>query len=268
MNLLDEWQMWMQAAGSAEKTITTRRHAMNALCSHAGLDSIESCTSRQALAWLANCRNDWTRQTYYSCLLAFYHWAEPNIGLEDITLKLPRPRSPKSVPRPVDWKIIERALLHPVSARANAYLTLAAFAGLRVSEVAAVHGEKIDLTDGLLWVKGKGGKLAALPMHPLIVRLAEGMPSHSFWFPGASDGHVGSVAVSQTLKRTLIAAGAARTVQAHQVRHSHCSELLDAGNNVRVVQELMRHGSLQTTQGYARVRDSSLRAAINGLRAA
>ena len=149
--------------------------------------------------------------------------------------------------------------------RTRAMILLAAFAGLRVHEIAKVRGEHLDLVDRRLTVHGKGDITATLPLHHRIVEhaYAAGMPRTGWWFPGSDRGHQRRESVGQTIKEVMVRAGVLGS--AHQLRHWYGSELLANGVDLRTVQELMRHRSVSSTQIYTQVTDQRRVAGIDSL---
>lgn len=249
---LDEWAEWMAAVGSSPKTVRTRVQGIEGLARHAGLDDPARISTRQIVSWLAVDRAAWTRLTYWYSVQAWGAWlVARGYRPADPAAPIPRPASPKSVPRPVPDACIDRMLTDPVSGRAYAYTTLAVFAGLRVHEIAKFKGE--DIMGAWLYVHGKGGSDAAIPVHPRIQRLAAGMPKVGFWFPGADGGHVRPRSVTLTLSSALRAAGC--VASAHALRHSYGTRLLRGSRNLRTVQALMRHKSVGATERYTQVAD-------------
>ena len=144
-------------------------------------------------------------------------------------------------------------------------MLLAAYAGLRVHEVAKIHGRDIDWFNDSIVVTGKGGKTARIPLHDRLVVLARDMPRDDWWFPSPSrPGPVRSHAVSASIRRTMQTCG--YDGKPHQLRHFYGTELVRAGVHLRVVQQLMRHESPATTAIYTQVDDEQLRAGIAALR--
>ncbi|NDC35960.1 MAG: integrase [Synechococcaceae bacterium WB9_2_112] len=167
------------------------------------------------------------------------------------------PRRPERSPRPVADEDLIALLGTPMRDRTRVMLLLAALAGLRVSEIARVRGEDIDLGAARIHVTGKGGKQAWVPLHPILAEVAAGMPRAGWWFPGNSARPGQAVrpkSVSDILSGVMRRAGVPGTP--HALRHWYASTLLDDGADLRTVQELMRHSSIQTTQVYTRVKDS------------
>jgi integrase/recombinase XerD len=265
-DLIEGWIDWLRAGGAGDGTCDLRRKTIRLLCGHAGTTDPLTITSRQIVAWLADCRAPNTRATYRTGAASFYAWAVAEQLLErDPMARVPKARTPRSMPQPVSWRLLADVLDHPVSARTNAYVILAAFAGLRVFEIAKIHGRDIDLHNGVLYVNGKGGVQSAIPMHPRVERLTQGMPSSSYWFPGRGRPHVHARSVSAAIRRALLSVGAPSNAHAHQLRHTYGTELMTRTGDLRVVQELMRHASPSTTAGYTQVANRAKRMAIESL---
>jgi site-specific recombinase XerD len=151
--------------------------------------------------------------------------------------------------------------------RTRAYIQLGALAGLRVHEIAKIHGRDIDPYTGALTVVGKGGKVAVIPLHDDLLALARENPSDAYWFPSYTRaGHVSSHAVSAAIRGAMIRAGFVG--KPHQLRHFYGTELVRAEVNLRVVQQLMRHESPASTAIYTDVDYDQLRDGIDRLRRA
>lgn len=260
---LDEWAEWMAAVGSSPKTVKTRVQGIEALTRFVGLDDPAMVTTRQIVSWLAPDRAKWTRLTYWYSVQAWGAWlATKGYVTQDPAAPIPRPSMPRSAPRPVPDPVIDRMLTNPVSTRAYAYTTLAVYAGLRAHEIAKFKAE--DIMGAWLYVNGKGGADAAIPVHPRIKALAGGMPKQGYWFAGADAGHVHARSVSLTLSSALRAAGCSSS--AHALRHSFGTQLLRTSRNLRTTQTLMRHQSIAATERYTQVSDRDQVEAISRLR--
>lgn len=259
--LLDEWADWYRAAGGSKNTITTRTGNVALLCAHAGTVDPVSLTPTQIVRWLARCKTQRTRCTYSSSARMWFAWLVDRGYRDDNPMdEVPKPRWPRGVPRPVTTQALTDAL--EVAGRTTrAYISLAAYAGLRVHEIAKVRGE--DFADGWLYVVGKGDKAAALPVHPALEQLRRGWPEQGYWFPGSDDGHVQPPAVTSGVGRTFAKAG--HDVTAHQLRHWYGTWLQRTTKDVRVTQELMRHASLASTQIYTEVSSAAKIDAIGRL---
>jgi integrase len=261
---LDEWADWMLATGASAKTVRTRVQGIEGLARHAGVQDPAAVTTRQIVAWLARGElSPWTRLTYWHSVAAWGAWlVARGYRVVDPAAGLPRPRNPQNRPRPVPDHVIDEMLNHPASTRAYAYTVLAVCQGLRVHEIAKFRGE--DVQGDWLYVTGKGGQQAAVPVHPRTKRLAAGMRPRGYWFPGAMNGHVRPVSVSLTLSKAIRAAGGNAT--AHALRHSYGTALLRRTRNLRVTQQMLRHSSVAATERYTLVSARDMVEAIGQLR--
>jgi len=144
-------------------------------------------------------------------------------------------------------------------------ILLAAYAGLRASEIAAMHGRWVDRVAGTVRVHGKGGSDDVIPLHPVLLDEAEHYPSRGYWFPSPYrlGMPVKGASVSNVISDAFARIGVDAT--AHQLRHWFGSSLIEGGVDIRVVQELMRHRSLNTTAIYTRVPDTQRREALSAL---
>ena len=255
----------MRSSGRSEKTIGCRVSTVRMLCARAGVD-LPSATARQLAAALED--RAWspgTLQTYHAQLRAFYRWAvRAGHRIDDPMLLLDRPRPVRYLPRPITNDELQAILGAELTAKTRLMVLLAAYAGLRASEIARIHGRDVD--GDQLWVTGKGGKRAVVTLH------AVGQRARPRRCPGPGGGSrrlsgpvkpVRGNSVTITVARAMRAAGVNAT--AHRARHWHGSTQLRQHANIRVVQENMRHASLQSTQGYTEVADAERRAAILAL---
>jgi integrase/recombinase XerD len=159
-----------------------------------------------------------------------------------------------------------RLLLTRMHHRTRVMILLAALAGLRVSEIARARGDDVDVSAPRIFVIGKGGTRKWLPLHPLLVDVALEMPRRGWWFPANSTrpgDHVHPKSVSDIVGNAMRRAGARGTP--HSLRHWTGTTLLDDGADLRTVQEILRHKSVATTQGYTKVSDVRRGEAINRL---
>lgn len=254
--LLDYWEQWMRAtAGASERTVETRLGGIEALCHHAGTDDPVSLTTRQIVAWLADQRAAWTRRTYAMTARQWHRWlVDQGFREDDPTAKLPLPPQPRGVPRPASSEALD-AVLTDATRRLLAYIELAAFEGLRVHEIAKLRGEDFDDDGDWLYVRGKGGREWALPVHGRVQMLRRGFPARGWWFPSRRrpEGHVSPNSVTQAVSRAFRRHG--YDVTAHQLRHWFGTHALRTSKDLRVTQELMRHQSSSSTQIYTEVAD-------------
>jgi len=162
-----------------------------------------------------------------------------------------------------------------LAVRDRALLETAYAAGLRISEIAGLRLADLDLARGEVRVVGKGNKervgLLGRPAREVLDEyLAEVRPSlrarssradEAAVFLNSRGEPLGVRGVRMRIDRLVRMAGLPEGVSPHTLRHSFASHLLDGGADLRVVQELLGHASLATTQIYTHVSPSRLRSA-------
>ncbi|WP_237157095.1 tyrosine-type recombinase/integrase [Mycobacteroides abscessus] len=267
--LLTEWELWQTASRLKAVTIGERLRvialfALEAGCNPATAQPIE------VMRWLASHAIDWsesTAATYHSYLRAWFKWLVlMDYRIDNPMAKLGSPKYPDRVPRPVPDDGLARLLRSRMHHRTRVMILMASLGGLRVHEIAKFRGEDIDLARRVFYVHGKGGSKEMLPLHPLLAEAALTMSERGWWFPSNSNRpgqHVHSKGVSDIIGQAMRRAGIPGTP--HSLRHWFGTTLLDDGEDVRVVQTLLRHKSLATTAIYTKVPDERRQAAINRL---
>ncbi len=176
---------------------------------------------------------------------------------------VPNPKTPKLLPRflSVDdiFSLVEkpegRGLL---SARDRAILELLYSSGLRVSELSGLDVEDINTKEGLLKVKGKGKKERIVPVGSKALDavksyLVERIPvkkKDKAMFLNRSGSRLTDRGVRRVVVKYARMIGISGRIGPHALRHSFASHLLQGGADLRVIQELLGHSSLSTTQKY------------------
>lgn len=255
---VEDWEIWQVAQRLSRRTIEERIRVIRLLHAETGEQPI-GIDSAGIVRWVASHDEDWsdsTACTYTSYLSAWFKWLQlTDRRIDNPMVKVGTPRTPDREPRPVSDPDVVKLLQTRMWESTRKMILLALLAGLRVHEIAKIRGEDIDLNARLLWIKGKGRKTRSIPLHPILVEIAAEMPAQGWWFPmrGCESEHVRSKSVSDIIGRTMRRAGVKGT--AHWLRHWYATTMLDNGIDVRVVQELLRHKSLATTQVYTKVSD-------------
>lgn len=254
------WRNWILASGMAATTAHDWPSTVQRTCRAVGVGPTELSTEQ--IAWyLASFQVPNTRQAYFNALSSWHRWLHETGRRPDNPMAmLRRPRVPRGTPRPVSTAALVRLLATPMVVKTRAAVTLAAYAGLRVHEIAKFRGEDLDRDESVLLVSGKGGVTYRLPVAAPIMVVAQEMPLHGYWYPGPSGGHVVSRTMTARITNAMRKAQVPGTP--HALRHWYATHLLRSGADAVTVQELMRHASLATTQVYVRADPESRRAAV------
>jgi integrase/recombinase XerD len=207
---------------------------------------------------------------YRSTLRGFYRFLAGQRWIEtDPTVDLEGPRAPRSLPRSLTVEEIERLLeaasgAAPLDLRDRALFEVAYGAGLRVSELVGIGSEEIDLENRWVRVRGKGNRERVVPLgrpacQAVRVYLARARPllqkrAVPQLFLNRRGGKLSRMGFYRILRRRGRRAGLTTTrLHPHLLRHSFATHLLHAGASLRVVQELLGHRSLTTTEIYTAV---------------
>ena len=262
-DVIEEYSAELRAGGAMPRTVLARVGGVTVLGQSCGKDPRWASTT-DVTRWLGDPElKAWSRTTYYGHARAWFAYlGATGRRNDDPTVRLKRPRAPRGVPRPLPRAQITDALAAS-GTNSRAFILLAAYAGMRVHEIAKIRGE--DVTAASIRIVGKGGHEEVVPTHPLIWAEAGERPGSGYWFPShARGGHMVAGSVSTSVRRVLSTIGI--DGHAHQLRHSFGTEVLrSSGGNVRVAQILLRHASLASTMIYTFVEQEEARAAVLGL---
>ncbi len=152
-----------------------------------------------------------------------------------------------------------------------AILMIGVYQGLRVAEICALDRHDVDVESLILTVReGKGAKDRILPLHRDVAAVVREYLSSRFdtspaLFLSRRGERISTSQVRRMVKAAAAEAGIAKNVSPHKLRHSFATLLLERGVNIRVVQELLGHSSLETTQIYTHVAKGPKQEAIDAL---
>jgi integrase/recombinase XerD len=211
-----------------------------------------------------------------SALRRYYRFlVRDGVRGDDPTARLRSPKLPRPLPKYLDGAQVERLLEAPdtgtaLGLRDRAMLELMYASGLRVSELVGLRHHQVQIERGLVQLVGKGGKERIVPMGEpaqdwirrylrqarpelagnvrsddlFVTNRGEAMGRNNFW---------------HLIKRYARAAGITSALSPHTLRHAFATHLLEHGADLRVVQTLLGHSDLSTTQIYTHVTRTRLR---------
>lgn len=266
LTIVERWELHMRGAGRSQRTIGETLRLLAHLQRDTGkeVEAITALDVSRFMAGLPVKQN--SRAAYFGHIAAFYRWVGEEGGV-NITARLPRPRSAKGLPRPITDEQLRDLLAVNMRHKTRVMILLAAFAGLRVHEIAKVRGEDVDLDARTIQITGKGNVTATLPLHPLLAQAAQTMPARGWWFPGNSRRPGQPIlrrAVGDIIGAAMGRAGIPNGT-AHRLRHWYGSKLVADGTDLRTAQTLLRHANLNTTAIYVAVSDPRRLEAIERL---
>ena len=250
LSLYDEWL----GEQTAESLLTA---GSSQIQSYLGLKLRQGASPRSSARFLSAARS-------------FYRWAlrEGHI-VEDPTLRIESPKQGRPLPKSLSETDVERLLGAPdlelaLEFRDRTMLEMLYACGLRVSELVGLQVEQVGLNQGIVRVLGKGGKERLVPMGEealdwLIqymrgprIELLKGQSSNVL-FPSNRSREMTRQTFWYRIKLYGERAGIQTHLSPHTLRHAFATHLLNHGADLRVVQMLLGHSDLSTTQIYTHV---------------
>ena len=209
---------------------------------------------------------DKVSRSYHNQLIsALRLFSRTVLGQSVEDLPLARPRRERRLPVVLSRDELHRFLGAVGNPKHLALLAVAYSAGLRVGEVVRLRLEDLDRDRGVVRIragKGKKDRLTLLSQTALILvdTYLDGVDPGVWLFPGARVGrHLSTRSVQKITAAARTRAGIIKPVTPHVLRHSFATHLHEAGTDVRLIQELLGHASVKTTEIYTHVSRRQLR---------
>lgn len=269
---------YLKAAQRSARTIRLRTYYIARLAQEIDQPDPYAVKLDDLVDWLAS--SEWkpeTRKSARASVVAFYDWAvrtERISARRNPARKLPPVSVPRGAPRPAPDSRLKKALA-AANDRDRLMVMLAAYAGLRRAEIAAVHPEDVDWKRDLLRVTGTGDQVRYVPIHPELrgelaaealrrqcgscgtgYRYRRYITVDGYLFAGR-DGHVKPDVPGRVVSRLLGGDWTARTL-----RHRFATEAYAAEHDLRAVQELLGHSTPDTTARWVQAAELAKRIAV------
>ena len=287
LHLMEAWlERLRDIRGSSEKTIDAYRRDVSGflgfLTHHLGGPVAKSALSDVGTpdmrAWMASERQRGisarSLARSLSAVKSFYRWLGETEGIESAAVTATRaPKLKQRLPRPVSADaardLIDRVEVQSaepwIAARDVAVVTLLYGCGLRISEALGLRRSDHPLPTTLR-IKGKGDKTRVVPVLPAAqnavseyLRLIPyDLAPDGPMFIGARGRQLNPRMIQKVIEQARLQLGLPATATPHALRHSFATHLLEAGGDLRSIQELLGHASLSTTQAYTAVNQAHL----------
>lgn len=275
---LNRFRTFQQSAGLGHRTIESREAVLRALASHSAqtparlaFDHLTAFLTRPH-AYTGAALAPGTKQVERSYLQVWSKWAlAENIISTDIATRLPRVKVPRRRGRPVVQAHVEAMLkIDSLWQTTLDMIAIAVNIGLRVNEIVSIHGHDYDPHSQRLRIVRKGGFIQYVRCNRAVVEIAERLPADGWWFASPypnklfpeGGGHILPKSASARMIVTMRRVGIKDPrLTGHSLRHFYCCLQLRIGTPIHVVQELMGHASLATTQMYIQVTDEEVNTA-------
>ncbi|HGZ71352.1 MAG TPA: integrase [Nitratifractor sp.] len=220
--------------------------------------------SEDIILFLSQFSNPRTRNRKLASINAFFHFLN-DLDFSAKTIKLPSAKTPSTLPLYLEYETIMQSVenIEPtnwIAMRDRAIILFLYASGIRVSE--AVNAKREDLSDGWLRVRyGKGEKERVVPVAnialiAITLYLNERNDDNPSLFINYKKSTLSRISIFKITKKYL-------AVSPHVLRHSYASGLILGGADLRIVQELLGHSSLITTQIYTHIQKPHLKETLN-----
>ena len=267
--------LWMES-GLSSNTLSAYRSDLRAYAAwlHAAASNLQQASRTQLRAYLAvrvdaGARPRTSARTLSSLRRFYRHLVREGIVSEDPTAQVDSPTPVRTLPKSLTEAQVETLLQAPdtstpLGLRDRAMLETLYATGLRVSELVGLTLLQLSTSQGVVRVIGKGGKERLVPLGEealawLATYLVEGRAQlikknvTDALFPTTRGGAMTRQAFWHNIKRHAKSAGIEKNLSPHTLRHAFATHLLNHGADLRVVQMLLGHADLSTTQIYTQV---------------
>lgn len=241
------------------------------------IDDADRLVFLQFMAYLRNEKQvkNSTLSRKLSTYRSFYRYLNEYMGIDQNPLEsIQSPKNKRNIPEflfvdEVQYFLDSYNAADDIQLRDQTLFTLMYACGLRVSEVASLTWDQVNVDSRIVRIVGKGDKERIVPFYK---GLDEQLKVYQlrFWEKYAKDNHVfvnqrgkglTSRGIQYIMQKHANEIQMNMTVHPHMLRHSFATHLLDNGADIRVVQELLGHSSLSTTQIYTHITNSKLQEA-------
>ncbi|MBF8251902.1 MAG: integrase/recombinase XerD [Actinobacteria bacterium] len=276
--------------GLAANSVAAYRRDLSKLSEFLGQSRVEDIDSTKIAEFISDLKHAKLAAASInrieSTLRTFFKYLQLEHGFADPTLEIESSKTARRLPKALSVEDIIKliaAALHegqPITLRDQTMVELLYSSGARVSELIGINMGDISLVESeegeitTLKLRGKGGKERVVPLGAFATKAideyktrirpelaAKSSKANSALFLNARGGRITRQSAWNIVLRAAESAGITQKVTPHVFRHSYATHLLDGGADIRVVQELLGHASVTTTQIYTlitidRVRES------------
>jgi integrase/recombinase XerD len=245
---------WLESQPGKPALTEVRRTDLLAWMSRGLAEGVKSSTAARRLSGL---------RRFYRFLL------REGLIAEDPTLRIDSPRLPRRLPDSLTEEEVDALLSEPdpgvaIELRDKAMLEILYGCGLRVSELTELRVDQVNLRQGVVRITGKGDKERLVPLGEeavdwLLQYMKEGRPellkgrSCDALFPGNRAAAMTRQTFWHRIRHYAVRVGIRKHLSPHTLRHAFATHLLNHGADLRVVQMLLGHSDLSTTQIYTHV---------------
>ncbi len=260
LNALDRFVKTLQLKAYSGSTIKNYRQEFLKLLVLLGDRPVDELTTdhiKSYMLWLIT-KQGYQESQANTAINAIKFYFEKVLLMPRVVYDLPRPKKPLVLPKVLGRKSIGMIINETVNLKHRCLLMLAYSAGLRVSEIVALRVSDIDSDRMCINVRrAKGKKDRVVSLSPVLLTELRNYykmyKPREYLFEGQGGGAYSVRSIQQVFKDAKGKAGIHMPGGIHSLRHSYATHLLEAGTDIRYIQELLGHNDIRTTWRYTHV---------------
>jgi integrase/recombinase XerD len=263
--LLNIYTNWMEVKRYSKSTTESYTNALLVFFSYHNQKNVDQITNQDIMDFnthyiLKKNLSATYQSQFINALKLFYQTVEKHkIDIE----KLIRPKQGHKLPKVISEEEVAAIINACKNLKHKTMLSLIYSAGLRRGEVLSLLKTDIDSKRMIITIRNaKGMKDRNVPLSPVILNMLreyyKEYKPNEYLFEGQYGGAYSPRSLEKTLKIAVALAGIKKNINLHMLRHSYATHLLEAGTNLRHIQELLGHKSPNTTQIYTHVSTEQL----------
>lgn len=178
-------------------------------------------------------------------------------------LILPHPKRNKQLPTVLTIEEVKKLIQATTNSKHNLIIKLLYGCGLRVSEITNLKKQDFDFGEELIFIrqaKGKKDRVVRLPqsMKEELMAFAK-FNQDEYFFPSNRGGKLSTATIQKIIQKSTKKAGINKRTHPHTLRHSHATHLLEQGIDLRIIQKLLGHSDIKTTQIYIHISSQTIK---------
>jgi integrase/recombinase XerD len=272
IDALELIQKTLVLKGYSKSTIrnyTSEFHILLRVLSIRPINSLNEDQLKSYLLWLITVKK-YSEARVHTAINAIKFYFEQVLKRPSIVFQLPRPKKPTVLPKVLAESEVEQIINSIANIKHKTMVMLGYGCGLRVSEIVNLKIADIDSNRMMITIeraKGKKDRLVPLPQK-LLAALRGYYKEHRpkyYLFEGQEGGMYSIRSVQTVFNEAKIRGKVSKKGGIHSLRHSYATHLLEAGTDIRIIQELLGHNQLKTTMKYTHVSKKELGKVISPL---
>lgn len=274
-DLLNKYTNWMEVKRYSKSTIESYTNALLVFFSYHHTKNADQITNQDVMDfnthYVLKKNLSATYQSQFINALKLFYQTVKNHKLE--VEKLIRPQQGNKLPKVISEEEVAAIINACQNLKHKTMLSLIYSAGLRRGELLNLLKTDIDSKRMTITIRNaKGMKDRNLPLSPVVLNMLRNyyiaFKPERYLFEGQFGGPYSTRSLDNVLKNAAHVAGIKKNINLHMLRHSYATHLLEAGTNLRHIQELLGHKSPKTTQIYTHVSTEQLGKIVQTLRSA